>query len=416
MPFYHSDSESDQSDSERRREFALDSPVMTSEISNLELSLAKDIVPDYFGGTKDLLDFITKGDQFIQLLKKTDPNCVFNKLLLHNIIAKIKGEARDLLNNSSWVTWKDVKDILINRFGDRRNESCLAYELSRMHQLNKESYQQYYDRINEQLQKILQQVKLNSSPELFQIKSDMYNDQALKRFIFGLKDQYGNIFAHSHVGTLPDALHKIQEMESFWYERSLTNFMRDKDEPQRKNSILPKSLPNHKDNTFNNNFQNQFRPQFQMSPPRIGPPRPNSLPPRPNYGTRPFPYTTQPQLMPNRSQNSNQQISRNPQPNRPTPMSVDGSSYRPNTSVRQSYRPNFFQQTGRPNVIVKELHNQETEGTESHDQCDNDYFSETAYGYQQDNDYLDSGVVTFENDDAQAENFPIAASEMNQST
>ncbi|CAH1974522.1 unnamed protein product [Acanthoscelides obtectus] len=363
MPFYHSDSESDQSDSERRREFALDSPVMTSEITNLELSLAKDIVPDYFGGTKDLLDFITKGDQFIQLLKKPDPNCVFNKLLLHNIIAKIKGEARDLLNNSSWVTWKDVKDIFINRFGDRRNESCLAYELSRMHQLNKESYQQYYDRINEQLQKILQ-----------------------------------------------------QEMENFWYERSLTNFMRDKDEPQRKNSILPKSLPNHTDNTFNNNFQNQFRPQFQMSPPRIGPPRPNSLPPRPNYGTRPFPYTTQPQLMPNRSQNSNQQISRNPQPNRPTPMSVDGSNYRPNTSVRQSYRPNFFQQTGRPNVIVEELHNQETEGTESHDQCDNDYFSETAYGYQQDNDYLDSGVVTFENDDAQAENFPIAASEMNQST
>ncbi|CAH2015362.1 unnamed protein product [Acanthoscelides obtectus] len=235
----------------------------------------------------------------------------------------------------------------------------------------------------------------------------MYCDQALKRFIFGLKDQYGNIFAHSHVNSLPDALRKIQEMENFWYERSLTNFMRDTDEPQRKNSQFPKPVPNQRGNNFNNSFQNQFRPQFQLSPPRVGPPRPNNLTPRPQL--------SQPQLMPNRFPNSNQQISRNTQPNRPTPMSVDGSNYRPNNSIRQPYRPNFFQQASRPNVIVEELHNQETEGSEFPDQYDN-YFSEAPYVDQQDFDYMESEVASFENDSAQVGNFPIPASEPNQSS
>ncbi|CAH2009290.1 unnamed protein product [Acanthoscelides obtectus] len=81
-------------------------------------------------------------------------------------------------------------------------------------------------------------------------------------------------------------------------------------------------------------------------------------------------------------------------------MSVDGSNYRPNNSIRQPYRHNFFQQTSRPNVIVEELHNQEAEGSEFPDQYDH-YFSEAPYVDQQDFDYLESGVATFENDSAQ---------------
>ncbi|VEN46167.1 unnamed protein product [Callosobruchus maculatus] len=87
-----------------------------AEATGTEIMLARDMVPEYHGGSKDLLDFINKGDQFIDLLKKPDVNCVFNKLLLHNIVSKIKGEARDLINNSSYSTWRDLKDILIDSY------------------------------------------------------------------------------------------------------------------------------------------------------------------------------------------------------------------------------------------------------------------------------------------------------------
>nr|CAH7755887.1 unnamed protein product [Callosobruchus chinensis] len=185
---YHSDSDSD-----------IEPPFRgfvrnMAEATGTEIMLARDMVPEYYGGSKDLLDFINKGEQFIELLKKPDLNCVFNKLLLHNIVSKIKGEARDLINNTSYSTWRDLKDILVARFGDKRNESSLAQELARMYQNPKESYQNYFDRINAQLQKVLQHVKLHDDPQEFIIKSKMYSEQALNRFINGLNDQYRSIF------------------------------------------------------------------------------------------------------------------------------------------------------------------------------------------------------------------------------
>jgi hypothetical protein len=54
---------------------------MAFAISQTEMSMAKDMLPEYSGGSKNLAYFIKQVETYLSYLKKEDEGCLFNCLL-----------------------------------------------------------------------------------------------------------------------------------------------------------------------------------------------------------------------------------------------------------------------------------------------------------------------------------------------
>lgn len=95
--------------------------------------MAKYIIPFHFGGSKNWA-FLSQSDKFLSLLRKAEKNCIINILLLEQIKMKLAGEAQDVLLNSRCTRWSEIKDSLLQRFGDPRSEELLLHDLTTSYQ------------------------------------------------------------------------------------------------------------------------------------------------------------------------------------------------------------------------------------------------------------------------------------------
>ncbi|KAK9700621.1 hypothetical protein QE152_g31129 [Popillia japonica] len=77
--------------------------------TTVEMNMAKAMLPEYSGGSKNLAFFIKQVESYIELLKQPNEHSLFNKLMFEQIKAKLVGEARDILITSSYSRWSDIK-------------------------------------------------------------------------------------------------------------------------------------------------------------------------------------------------------------------------------------------------------------------------------------------------------------------
>ncbi|KAL3283682.1 hypothetical protein HHI36_023923 [Cryptolaemus montrouzieri] len=122
---------------------------MNRDISPIEMNMARDMLPEYSGGSENLAYFLNQAENYLTLLKKGEENCLFNKLLLEQVKSKLIGEARDVLINSRCSRWGEIQDVLTNRFGDPRSEELLLHDLTTCYQRHNESYEQYHENIKQ---------------------------------------------------------------------------------------------------------------------------------------------------------------------------------------------------------------------------------------------------------------------------
>lgn len=396
---------SDSSDSEEIENFR---NLTMANVSQVEMNMAKEMLPEYSGGSKNLAYFIKQVEMYIELLRKPEENCIFNRLLFEQVKSKLTGEARDVLISSNCNKWSELKDELLQRFGDPRSEELLAHDLNTCFQNHNQSYEQYYEAIKYKLQILLEHVSIRTPNKDIKIsKENMYIQQALSTFKAGILEPYCSHLLNIPTISLEQALYECRKYDNEKAQITFMNFMRHKTKPNNfsKKPMVQNSRPQQIQHMFNRNSYiphiNNFATNQQYRTPLHN--NNNTTRSAVNSQARPTPNFNH-----NFNQNFNQnsQIRRNSAPiqDKPTPMSI---------STRNTFRPpqtnNYFRQQSRPTFISEELYNIErnTEPTANFDrQIDNNMHS--LEDTNPDMSYTQNFDDYFDND---PENFPQNASE-----
>lgn len=100
-------------------------------------------------------------------------------------------DARDVLITSNCSKWSEVKDALLDKFGDSRSEELLLHDLTTCYQLHSESYEDYFKRIKRKLQVLLEHINIrNPNKDIRISKENTYTNQALATFKAGITEPY----------------------------------------------------------------------------------------------------------------------------------------------------------------------------------------------------------------------------------
>lgn len=349
-------------------EFHRENEICTMAVSSLEISMAKDMLPDYSGGSRNLAYFIKQADSYINLLKRPEENCLFNKLLFEQVKSKIIGEARDVLISSKCATWSEIKDTLLNKFGDPRSEDLLANDLATCFQLTNETYEQYYERIKVKLQTLLEHISIREINNDIKIsKTNMYTNNALSTFKAGVAEPYCSLMINLHIDTLEQALFQCRKYDNDKSQIGFMNFLRNKGKNTHSspmNHIKGKypmknpahNMPPQRHHSYISNYDNsQNIPKFPTGPVNI-----------------------QPRPAPQQKFFTNEQVfGKKPEP-KPTPMSVcTRLTNKMQSNKPQNFNRNFFKVGPKPtNYAVEEVYNAEIENDV--EEVDSEYYEEDS--------------------------------------
>lgn len=384
--------------------------IAMANVSQIEMNMAKDMLPEYSGGSKNLAYFIKQVEMYIELLRKPEENCIFNRLLFEQVKSKLTGEARDVLISSNCNRWSELKEELLQRFGDPRSEELLAHDLNTCFQTHNQSYEQYYEIIKHKLQILLEHISIRTPNRDIRIsKENMYVQQALSTFKAGILEPYCSHLLNIPINSLEQALYECRKYDNEKAQITFMNFMRHKTKP---NNLHKKPLitQNHRLQQTQPTFNKTYSPlsnNFALNQPYSNP----------HHNTARSAINTQARPTPNFNNNSNQNLGQNSHirrnsfsvQNKPTPMSI---------STRNTFRPpqsnNYFRQQSRPTFISEELFNIEQNSENITD------FDHPPYDIPMQNNHLPENIQpsmshsqNFNNCfDDNSENFPQDASEM----
>lgn len=354
----------------------VDNPHLEFEMNNskfAEINIAKEIVPKYEGGNKNLSYFLQQCEKFISAYKDSTPGqeqSTYNKLLFEICCSKLSGAARDTIVVSNCSTWTQVRTELLNRFGDQRNETLLENDLMTCYQLPNETYDSYFERIKAKLQQLLEHVNLREADQNIRIyKKSMYDLRALNTFQAGLLEPYRSFISYKAAVSLEDCLVQLRNYDNHKQQVNFLNFIRQKkplapqksfvmNKPHTPSPANPPAfvqVPNFQ--TTHNAYPTQFN-RFDQQSTRI----PNTSP----FPRGPVQVNRKPAESTSFGNNANKQQTFP----KPTPMSIcTATTAKP--SVNSPYRhPNFFRSTGPPKFTVEELYNMEETTPIEYDQSD----------------------------------------------
>lgn len=364
-----------------------------------EINIAKEMIPKYDGGNRNLSYFLLQCDKFRSMFRNNNPgqeNCLGNILLFEICCSRLEGAARDALVASNITTLSQMKETLLNRFGDPRNETLLANDLNTCFQAHNESYENYYENIKFKLQQLIEHITIREqSEDIKTFKLEMYSKNALSTFKAGLLEPYRTHISHQIAQSIEDCLLALRNYDNQKQQIEFLNFVRNKT-PIRRNATPNKPF-NKNASQFNNqnpnrgNFQppaqnTNFYPNFNTN--FNNNPRPYSnFNNNNNFNTR---YNNQqyqrgpsrfvpPYNGPNNFQNHN----RKPEPE-PTPMSIStrntfnrSNNFRTFNRPNNNFNNNHFKNTGPSNFIAEELYNVENPEFSEEEQERNNYESHT---------------------------------------
>lgn len=124
---------------------------------------------------------------------------------------KITGSASNILNNyNTPFNFDAIMDRLDFTYADKRPLYVLEQEMLVLQQ-NKQSIDEFYDRVNEKLNAIVNKINMTYSNETTaRAFIETINEKALRTFITGLNHRRGEILYASNPKSLPEAYARLQ--------------------------------------------------------------------------------------------------------------------------------------------------------------------------------------------------------------
>ena len=344
--------------------------LSTSDVSELLKTLP------YFNADDNLPLFIAKVEDTIATLHTFTLTPFQNALIKQSILSKIKGQATANIFLENTSDWPQIKKALIKYYGDHRNENLLNSNLRQSKQSVNETTIQFYHKINEAQNALIQFSQLHlTNEEILKYEINKIKTTSLEQFRIGIREPYRTILSYANPTTLEEALLKCHEYDNNQTAiRQLHNFQNPKPNiPIRNNppqQIIKKFTNEPKSPIHNNSIPRQnafnqppYRPFGDINKP---PPIRQYYPTNSQvFGTPRPPYS-------NQTKQSGQNNYK------PTPMSVQTANYQP--SSKQFTQPN-------KNFVSRELHNteinEETPENQFHEQNFQEYDDTGSYDYNE---------------------------------
>lgn len=227
-----------------------------------------DMIPEFNGEPTMLNRFITICDKIVNKFFVTSNVEDFqNEYLFSSILAKLKGQALDIVVNSNTYAWNDVKQILIASYLDKRDCFTLNLEMAELKQENGESPFKFYEKV----QKLLNlQIAffVNKEPAAKDVLCTYARQLALRVMLRGLQEPLGSLMRTKNPKTLEEALNMLTNDFQFknnkFFQTSRPNI------PQKPQYMpIRKPMPNHQFHQHNPNYlhrQPHNQPQRHIVP------------------------------------------------------------------------------------------------------------------------------------------------------
>ncbi|KAJ8982404.1 hypothetical protein NQ317_017206 [Molorchus minor] len=176
------------------------------------------IIAQFDGNPSELNNFLKVSQTFLNIYwNREDETCVQNLLLFEGIKSRLTGRAKEIISVDRVNTWTEIKAVLIQNFGDQRNENSLTRDLFNLRQ-NNESPQQFYERVISLLSIVCNHIDIhNETEEISESKKNFFRQQALVTFLAGLKDPLGSIIRAMRPDSLATAIEYIVEENNIRY-------------------------------------------------------------------------------------------------------------------------------------------------------------------------------------------------------
>lgn len=305
-------------------------PVLKPEYLNM--------VPEFSGEPELLNRFITICEKLVTKFYNIRDALDFqNEYLMSSILAKIKGDAAVNISSCVIETWKELKDALLNTYGDKRDCFSLNMELTNLKQSSNESPFDFYNKIQHVLNLQSSYLVTHLAERDAKVLIDYFQTYSVRVLLHGLREPIGSLMRTKNPQSLNVALNMLTNDFQFdQYQRELKpkqnhpNIQKPntfqprpftRPQFQRPNFNMQNRFPNanHNQNFQRNNNFNQFNRN------------PNQFRPNPGHNQNFNRHPNQSNQNPNQfNRNPNQFNQRPNNPQGPTPMSIStASTYRP---------------------------------------------------------------------------------------
>ena len=208
------------------RNYLVRTPKMSVQPRDIT-TVYQDTIPVFDGDTNTLNAFISACEFLVQTFL-FEPNEPVQALLLRIFQGKLRGKSLQVISSNETVrTWTELKELLLNNFGDQRSEACLFNDLVSIKPMKNESAIELGKRIKALLQLLLTQVNMRDADLASRaLKSSNYKNTALQIYLQGLLelDNFIGILVQVKQPTdLESAMSNVIEVENFNYRAGRNN-------------------------------------------------------------------------------------------------------------------------------------------------------------------------------------------------
>ena len=259
---------------------------MTEQIRVIPNEMLK-IIP-IFGGDKRLLNLFLRKCEYIILRYRGDE--AQNLYVMHSITSRLIDDAAALLSErEDVVTWLELRELLIQHFGDPRSEECIAIELESLKIKSGEGFLEFCNRIQSVRSALISKVNEISDENIKKSKVSIYNNTSLNVFLYNLPESMVRIVRLSSPKTLEEALGVVLEEVNFHEQYKLRNRVSTSNPVEKSNPLKFGLTP--QPNSFK--FGLPPQPAMKFQPPNFSinkqmrPPNSFNFGQNPNQGQRP---------------------------------------------------------------------------------------------------------------------------------
>lgn len=223
-----------------------------------------DAIPFYDGNPSTLSNFLSACEYilntFSNLENLADPT---NEYLLRAVLGKLTGRALLLVGSRDVSSWKEIKSVLEQCFGDQRDEKGLLKDLQSLKPARNESPYQFGMKCQDARCLLLSKLKITEQDANYRkLKTKYYDEIALEVFLDGLPTYLDLAVRLRHPDTLEKAMSVVLEEENHAYRRNRPNNIAHNTPPK----MLPR-MPASNNVSVKPNFQNAFQPIYQYPMP-----------------------------------------------------------------------------------------------------------------------------------------------------
>lgn len=166
------------------------------------------MIPEFNGEVPLLPDFISVAESLWNYFYDNENvNNFQNYFLLNSLKNKIKGEAKLNLSSHTITKWADLKQALLNTYGDKRDCYTLTLELCNMKQTNETAFA-FHTRIQSHINLHASYVATHDIPGSEHVNTYIAK-LGLRTFLKGLKEPLGSLMRTKDPKSLNEALNVL---------------------------------------------------------------------------------------------------------------------------------------------------------------------------------------------------------------